>query len=174
MVRWSAGGCQLPAPPLAAAQGNEFQLEVFHAVSCGLWPPNWTPGPQGEPAPTWHFELAGVGEPGHERVRQQSSTAGSYGFGVSPRLGNLDGSYQKATRQEAGDAGNRQCMVRGCPENTHFLPSSPVLTEKMGFRPSFVGGKRGTLVHLGLERRPQHPPFWERLGKAPGSPSQWQ
>lgn len=25
-----------------------------------------------------------------------------------------------------------RCMVRGSPENTHFLPRLPVLTEKMG------------------------------------------
>lgn len=94
MVRWSAGGCQLPTPPLAAARGTVFQLEVFHAVSCGRWPPKWTPGPQGGPAPTWHFELAGVGEPGHETVPQQSSTSGSHGFGLYLGTGDLGGSSQ--------------------------------------------------------------------------------
>lgn len=94
MVRWNARGCQLPAPPLAAAQGTVFPLGVLHAVSCGPWPPNWPPGPQGGPVPTWHFELAGVEEPGHETVLQQNSTSGSYGFGVSPRMGGLGGSFQ--------------------------------------------------------------------------------
>lgn len=36
-----------------------------------------------------------------------------------------------------------RCMVRGSPENTHFLPRLPVLSEKMGFRFPFVGGQIG-------------------------------
>lgn len=143
-MRWSARGCQLPAPLPAAARDTVFQVEVLHAVSCEPWPPNWPPGPQGGPAPTWHFELAGVEEPGHETVPQQNSTAGSYGFGVSPRMGDLGGSTPWATRLEAGGSVEQgRCTVRGSPENIHFLPSLPVLTEKTGFRFPFVGGQIG-------------------------------
>lgn len=166
MVRWSAGGCQLLAPPLAAARGTVFQ-PVFHAVSCGPWPPEWTPGLQGGPAPTWHFGLAGVGEPGHETAPQQSNTSGSHGFGDSPGMGGLGGSSQKATRLEAGDAGEQAGVWLGVAQRTpHFLQSLPVLTEKMRFRLSSVSGEisfaKGIPVHPGSERSPHHPPFWDR------------
>lgn len=80
-ARWSAGGCQLPAPPLAAARGTESRPGPPRASSCGPPPPGWTPGPLAMPAPTWQLGPAGVGGHGPGAAPRWSSSAGSQGSG---------------------------------------------------------------------------------------------
>lgn len=108
-ARWSAGGRQLPAPPLAAARGTESRPGPPRASSCGPPPPGWTPGPLAMPAPTWQLGPAGVGGRGPGAAPRRSSSVGSQGSGGGggppPGVRGRGESGWREARAEAGGQG---------------------------------------------------------------------